>query len=115
DLGGAARQLAANCAFLGRQGSLVRLALDARHASVRTKAQEERLAQALSRRLGETVRIEIEVVDGEIATPALASEQRSAAEVDAARAALAGDPAVRALQERFGATLHTDTVRPTGK
>jgi hypothetical protein len=28
---------------------------------------------------------------------------------------LAGDPAVRALQEKFGATLHPESVRPTGK
>ncbi len=115
DLSGLARQLAANCAFLGRQGNVARLGLDARHESMRTKAQEERIAQALSRQLGETVRVEIEIVDGAVETLAADRARQSANEMDAARAALAGDPAVRALQQRFGATLHPDTVRPTGK
>ncbi|HNR22469.1 MAG TPA: DNA polymerase III subunit gamma/tau [Steroidobacteraceae bacterium] len=115
DLSGLARQFAAHCAFLGRQGRLVRLGLDARHAAMRTPTQEDRLARALSRRLGETVRLEIEVVEGELPTPAADRERESAADLEAARATLAGDPAVRALQEKFGATLHPESVRPTGK
>ena len=115
DITGPARQLAANCAFLARQGNVVKLGLDARHEPMRTKTQEDRVAQALSRRLGEDLRIEIEIVEGPTATLAADRERRSADELEAARATLAGDPAVRALQERFGATLHPDTVRPTGK
>jgi DNA polymerase-3 subunit gamma/tau len=115
DLSGLTRQFAAHCAFFGRQGNLVRLGLDARHATMRTPTQEDRLAKALSRQLGETVRLEIEVVDGALPTPAAHRERESAADLEAARATLAGDPAVRALQEKFGATLHPETVRPTGK
>jgi len=115
DLAGLARQFAAHCAFLGRQGNLLRLGLDARHAAMRTATQEERLAKALSRRLGEAVRIEIEVVEGALPTPAADRERESAADLEAARATLAGDPAVRALQDKFGATLHPESVRPTGK
>ncbi|MGD9597809.1 MAG: DNA polymerase III subunit gamma/tau [Steroidobacteraceae bacterium] len=115
DITGPARQLAANCAFLARQGNVVKLGLDARHETMRTKTQEDRVAQALSRRLGEDVRIEIEIVEAPTETLAADRERRSADELEAARATLAGDPAVRALQERFGATLHPDTVRPTGK
>ncbi len=115
ELSGLARQLAANCAFLGRQGAVVRFGLDARHESMRTKAQEERLAQALSRTLGEAVRIEIEVVEAPTGTLAADRARQSASEMDAARAALEGDPMARSLQERFSATLHPETVRPTGK
>ncbi|MBV6418605.1 MAG: hypothetical protein CMLOHMNK_03513 [Steroidobacteraceae bacterium] len=93
----------------------MKLGLDARHELMRTKTLEDRVARALSRRLGEDVRIEIEIVDSPAGTLATDLERRTAEELDAARAALAGDPAVRALQERFGATLHPATVRPTGK
>ncbi|MGE0582408.1 MAG: DNA polymerase III subunit gamma/tau [Steroidobacteraceae bacterium] len=115
DLSGLSRQLAANCAFLGRQGAVVRLGLDARHESMRTKAQEDRLAQALSRALGEGVRVEIEIVEAPTATLAADRARQDASEMDAARAALEGDPLARSLQERFGATLHPETVRPTSK
>ena len=115
DLSGLSRQLAANCAFLARQGAVVRLGLDARHESMRTKSQEDRLAQALSRALGENVRVEIEIVEAPTETLAADRARQSASELEAARAALADDPAVRALQERFGATLHPESVRPTGK
>jgi DNA polymerase-3 subunit gamma/tau len=115
DLSGLSRQLAANCAFLARQGAVVRLGLDARHESMRTKAQEDRLAQALSRALGESVRVEIEIVEAPTETLAADRARQSANELEAARAALADDSTARALQERFGATLHPETVRPTGK
>jgi DNA polymerase-3 subunit gamma/tau len=115
DLSGLARQLAANCALLSRQGAVVRLGLDARHEAMRTRAQEDRLAQALSRQLGESVRIEIELVETPAGTLAADRARQSAGELEAARATLADDPTARALQERFGATLHPETVRPTGK
>ena len=82
---------------------------------MRTKSQEDRLAQALSRALGENVRVEIEIVEAPTETLAADRARQSASELEAARAALADDPAVRALQERFGATLHPESVRPTGK
>jgi DNA polymerase-3 subunit gamma/tau len=112
DLAGAARQLAQNCAFVARDRGVVRLVLDARAATVRTKAQEDRLAQALSRHLGETVRIEIEVLDSLPETPARSEARGAAAALDAARAALEQDPLVRSLREQFGATLQPDSVRP---
>ncbi|HTT02186.1 MAG TPA: DNA polymerase III subunit gamma/tau [Steroidobacteraceae bacterium] len=112
DLQGAARQLASHCVLLERRGGLVRLALDARNQLVRTRAQEDKLAQALSRYYGEPVRLELSV--GELAneTPAQAGQRASAAELEAARQALDTDATVRALKERFGATVLPETVRP---
>jgi DNA polymerase III subunit gamma/tau len=111
DLQGAARQLASHCALLGREGSLVRLALDPRVQTVRTKAQEEKLAQALSRFYGEPVRIEL-VTEEPADTPARAQERASLAQLEAARQALEEDATVRALKERFGATVQPESVRP---
>ncbi len=112
DLQGAARQLASHCALAGRQGGLVRLALDPRVKFVRTAAQEEKLAQALSRYYGETVRIEFTTAAVGAETPAQAEQRASQQELASARQAFETDPGVQGLRERFGATLLPDTVRP---
>ncbi len=112
ELGGAARQLASNCLMVGRQGAVVRLALDARNKHMRTAAQEDKLAQALSRYFGQPVRLEFETAATGTETPAQADQRASMEDLDAARRALESDPAVQGLRERFGATLLPDTVRP---
>ena len=113
ELGGAARQLASNCAFLRREGAAVYLALDPRNRVLHSKAIEDKLAQALGRVLGEPVRLQIESVAVEAETPARAQVRQADAELQAARERLAADPAVRALQERFGANMLPDSVRLT--
>jgi DNA polymerase III subunit gamma/tau len=112
DLQGAPRQLANHCALLGHQPGLVRLAIDPSVKFVRTTSQEEKLAQALSRYYGETVRLEISTATGEIDTPARAEVRASQQELESARQSMETDPAVQGLRERFGATLLSDTVRP---
>jgi DNA polymerase III subunit gamma/tau len=113
ELTGAARQLASHCALLGRQGAVVRLSLDPRNQMVRTTATEEKLAQALSRYFGETVRLEFRAAAaGDAETPALIARRASEAELAAARRAFEDDPGVKGLRERFGASVLPETVRP---
>ncbi|HKF98600.1 MAG TPA: DNA polymerase III subunit gamma/tau, partial [Steroidobacteraceae bacterium] len=113
ELSGAARQLATHCVFLGRTGALIRLGLDPRHQLVRTMATEEKLAQALSRHFGSTVRLEFQPGASQGAeTPAQAQRRASEAELAAARRAFEEDAGVKGLRERFGATVLPDTVRP---
>ena len=112
DLQGAARQLASHCVWMGRQGNMIRLALDPRTKIVRTSAQQDKLAQALSKHFGETLRVEIDLVETVAETPAQAEQRSSVEELDSARQSLDDDPNVRALKERFGATLLPETVRP---
>jgi DNA polymerase-3 subunit gamma/tau len=112
DLGGAARQLASNCVLIGRQGGVVRLALDARNKHMRTPGQEEKLAQALSRYFGQPMRLEFETSAVGAETPAQADQRASLEDLDAARRAFDSDPGVQALRDRFGATVLPDTVRP---
>jgi len=52
ELGGAARQLAAHCALIGREGGLVRLALDPAQSLLKTSALVDKLSQALAKHLG---------------------------------------------------------------
>jgi DNA polymerase-3 subunit gamma/tau len=112
DLQGAARQLASHCVLVGRQGGVVRLAIDPRVKFVRTSSQEEKLAQALSRYYGETVRLEFTAAAPDSETPAQAEQRASQQELDTARQSFEADPGVQGLRERFGATLLPDTVRP---
>ena len=112
EVGGAARQLASHCAYRGREGATLRLALDAAQQTLRTPALVEKLSQALSRHLGETVRVEIELAQAAPDTPARAVERDAEAKLDAARRSLDEDPAVRAFRDKFGATVKPDSIRP---
>ncbi|HEX9138615.1 MAG TPA: DNA polymerase III subunit gamma/tau [Steroidobacteraceae bacterium] len=112
DLTGAARQLAGHCVLLGHERGVVRLAIDPRSTLVRTPAMEEKLAQALTRHFGERTRVAIELREAQAETPAQAAERNARQLQHAARAALEADPVVQALQERFGASIHPDSVRP---
>jgi DNA polymerase-3 subunit gamma/tau len=111
ELGGAS-QLANNCVFIGRRGGIVRLGLDPRHHVVRTTARVEKLQQALSKYFGEPVRVEFEAVLPGLETPSQAAERATVEEFDSARQSLESDPGVRALREKFGATLLPDSIRP---
>src|SRR5579863_1965022 len=112
ELQGAARQLASHCLLVAREGAVVRLAIDPRNKSLCTPTATEKLAQALARHFGGTVRLEFEAAAAGAPTPADADERASLRELDDARRAFEADPGVQALRERFGATLLPDTVRP---
>jgi DNA polymerase III subunit gamma/tau len=110
---GASRQLASHCSWLAREGVTVRLALDPRSAVLRTRALEDKLAQALSRHFGTPMRLEIELAtEGAAETPARVQERADAQQHAQARAAFEADPTVGALKERFGASVLPESVRP---
>jgi DNA polymerase-3 subunit gamma/tau len=111
-LQGAPRELARNCTLLGREGAMVRLALDPRSASMRTRALEDKLAQALSRYFGATVRLQIELRDDAQETPARAAERLELQRRAQAQTAFEADPLVGTFKERFGASVLAESVRP---
>jgi len=106
------RMLALHCALLGREGGVWRLALDPKQSTTRTRAREDKLAEALARQVGEAVRLEIELREPAAETPAQAAERALRAQLAEAHASLLADPVVQALQQRFGATIHPDSIRP---
>ncbi|MFI4869049.1 MAG: DNA polymerase III subunit gamma/tau, partial [Steroidobacterales bacterium] len=112
ELQGLPRQLASNCALLGREGATVRLALDARSASLRTRVLEDKLAQALSRYFGGPVRLQIELRDDAHETPARSAERAEAQRRAQAQIAFEADPVVETFKERFGASVLPESVRP---
>jgi DNA polymerase III subunit gamma/tau len=111
-LSGAVRSLALNCQFITRHDGVVRLALDPRLPSARPPGVEAKLQQALTAYFGAPVRLEF-VADAVAQTPAQIQERENRAALAAARQAFGADPTVQALQERFGATVLPDTIRPT--
>ncbi len=110
-LSGLVRSLALNCQFVGRHDGTVRLALDPRFQAARTAALESKLQQALGAYFGAPVRLEF-VAEAAAQTPAQVQEREGRAALVAARQAFGEDPTVKALQERFGATVLPDTIRP---
>jgi DNA polymerase-3 subunit gamma/tau len=111
-LSGAVRSLALNCQFLGRREGVVRLALDPRFQAAKTPGIEAKLQQALASLYAGPVRLEF-VADAAAETPAQAKEREGRAALQAAQQSFGEDPTVKALQERFGATVLPDTIRPT--
>jgi DNA polymerase-3 subunit gamma/tau len=112
DVSAGARQLASNCALLGREGATVRLALDPRSAMMRTANLEDKLAQALSRHFGAPVRLEIEPREMAPETPARAAERNEAQLRSQAQVAFEADPVVESFKQRFGASVLSDSVHP---
>ena len=113
EIGGAVRQLASHCAYAGRDGAVIRLSLDPAQHTLRTTALVEKLAQALTRHLGETVKVEISIAQSEPDTPARAQERDTEVRLAAARRSIDDDSTVRAFRDKFGATIKPDSIRPT--
>ncbi len=114
-LQGAARQLASHLTFGSREGDQLRLLIDPRGEALRTRQQEERLAQALAALAQRPLRLTIEKATDEqtVEDTLVRREQRELqARLGEAREALESDPTVRALRERFGAVVHPESIKP---
>ncbi len=112
-LSGMARQLATHCAFGGRQGAVLKLLLDPRSQSIRTRSNEEKLAAALSGYAGEPLRLQIDLAADAPVTAARERDREADARLASARAALEEDPNIKALRDRMGATIFAESIRPT--
>ncbi len=115
NLGGITRQLAVNCALLGKEGSKVRLSLDPEGAHYRTAMMEDKLRQALSTYFGEPVVLEFTAGGGSATMNTPARQLKAAADdrLQNARSSIENDPNIRAMKEMFGATVTPESIRPT--
>jgi DNA polymerase-3 subunit gamma/tau len=111
-LDGFAKQLARHCAWLGRDGAVVRLALDPKMKHLLQDDRRTAIERALSKQLGEPVRVRVELAAAAAATPARLDEQRESDRQRAAEVAIESDPTVRALKEKLGATVRAGSVQP---
>ncbi len=115
-LSGPLSQLAAHCTLERLDVDRVRLRLDRAGEPFRSRAREERLAQALSDHFGRPLRIELDVVEEAVAvdTPARRRQIETADRLQAARSSIESDPNVRAMREVFNAELVPDSIKPIG-
>ncbi len=112
-LGGILKQMALNTALVSVQDALWQLALDPSCEGLYTRDREERLQAALAEHLGRDVRLRIEVQRPTGETPA-ARQQREARERQAkARESIENDSNVRALIDKFDATVSPESIRPS--
>jgi len=113
-LSGLVRALAQHCEWVGAQGSQVSLRVSHahRHLLDMNPASVERLQDALGAYFGRPLKLKIDIGAIAESTPAQRDQAERQARHALAVAALEADPFVRALIERFDATLLESSVRP---
>ncbi len=111
-LKGMVYQLAANAVLTGRKGNVLRLALSPQHASLRSKAMEQRLQDALQAFYGEPVKLEFVTGADVQQTPAGIQQRQAEDKQQAAVDAINTDPNVQRIRETFNAQVVSDSVRP---
>lgn len=111
-LSGRVKQLAMNCALLGREGDVIRLQLAPGHELLRAGQAEERLRLALEKHYGQPVRLHFQAGDSDAASPARQQAEQQAARREAAAASLTSDPNVQALCETFNARIRPESITP---
>ncbi len=111
--GGMVRALAGHCLWLGREGDLVRLRIDSSHAHLLNPNIEKRLCKLLSDRVGERLRLQVEVgrVEGDTVTERELGELQQRQK--AAELAIENDPNIAAFQEAFDARVVPDSIQPS--
>ncbi|MFT4045314.1 MAG: DNA polymerase III subunit gamma/tau [Solimonas sp.] len=109
---GFARQLVRNSGWLGRDGDLVRLALDAKARHLLNDERRTAIEHALSTQLGEAVRVRVEIASESVQSPAQLAQQRDAQRLQDAEASIFADPVVRAFRDQFGATIKPGSIHP---
>jgi DNA polymerase-3 subunit gamma/tau len=112
NLSGMVRQFALNCVPASFDRDLLTLQLDEVVDARRSRAIEDKLQQALSKYLGRELRLNFEVSHTELPTPARQRALVDQDKVARAVAAFEADPAVKGLQERFGAEVDGASVKP---
>jgi DNA polymerase-3 subunit gamma/tau len=111
-LTGASRLLAANCAWLRTEDDTVYLGLDRRSESLLTRSRQQAIADGLSAKFGQALKVEVTVAPPAAETPIQEQARRTDEKREAARESLEADPNVRALRDMFGAKLNPDSVEP---
>jgi DNA polymerase-3 subunit gamma/tau len=112
NLKGREAELAGNCEIKAWQDNNLILVLSEQRAQLYSPAPEERLARALSEYAGRPVKLKIEIGITATETPAQSVAREAEERRQAAVKSIQEDSLVRALKEKFGAEVVTDSVRP---
>lgn len=111
DIVGMPGNLASHAAMERRGDDLV-LTLDLGHQRLLTERHRERIAEALKRRFGDQVNLQVEVGEPGADTPAAWEERARIARQKAAEASIQNDPLVQSIVERFDGRVVEDSIKP---
>lgn len=112
NLGGFEEQLAVNCCLQSREKNHFSLTLSSEHKQLHNEKFESRIQEALQSAFGKDARLTIEVGMQTIETPAQLQAQAKDERQQQAEAAIADDGIVQSLQERFGASVQSGSIKP---
>lgn len=111
--GGLPRTIASYCVLDRREGNTFYLIGDpVHHTLLQGENSEVRLGQALERQLGIPVKVRIAVGTLSERTPAQCQEHSQAERQRGAVESIARDPYVQEMQEKLGAVVRQDSIRP---
>jgi len=111
-LSGMPRQLATHSAIQGRDGTRLRLVLEAAQDHLAGPRFVDRVATALSTWAGETITLDVTLADGSVQTPARQQQLGEEEAVAGARRSIAEDAKLQRLLADVEGSVDEDSVRP---
>ncbi|NIR32654.1 MAG: DNA polymerase III subunit gamma/tau [Gammaproteobacteria bacterium] len=111
-LTGLARELAVNSSLREQRGEVLSLQLAPAHAQLTARNVKDKLQAALSEYYGTPILLRFDIATPEDETPAGIQRRDADERRRAALEAIETDPNVRAIVERFGASIDEGSVRP---
>lgn len=111
-LKGMTRELAQHSACQSFVDGLMVLNLPATHRQLQMPASEQRLAQALSEKMGAPVRVRFDIVEQVGVTAAVLKREAATERMNNAVAAIESDPVVQEMIDVFDAKLIDGSIRP---
>ncbi len=111
-LSGFVRELANNMTLESFTDGALALVLDEACAKLLNKERELELKQILEAKFGGAIRLSVRIGKSAAETPAKERSRMQDERQQAAVRAIQDDPNVQALQDRFGARVNPNTIRP---
>ena len=106
-------QLARNCVMASAKGDQVHLLLDPEYDTLGAPRWKERLREKMSVYAKGEIQLKVEVPKELTAnTPAVVEKQAETDKLQGARDAIAGDPVVQEICEKFDGTVSTGSIKP---
>jgi DNA polymerase-3 subunit gamma/tau len=112
DVSGMPRQLASNCELVSVEAERVLLHLESASEHLHSARFIERVESALCSWLGRKVRLDVQLVDAVLDTPARIEERVRAEDMAAARQSIDQDPLVRQLIDRVDGSVDEASIAP---
>ncbi len=115
DISGMPKQLATNMEMSSFDGKQLQMKLESSSEHLNTSRFAERVSSAFGEWVGETVRLNITVIDAELVTPARLAAKAQEEEMAAARKSIDQDPVVQQLIDRVDASVDPASIQPVSE